>query len=95
MQRVREGSCGDNSRACPDRSRRGCPFERSSKVFLLAVPRLLVVFCRRILWLGLAHFLGYHFLRRLRPLPLLIPPIMKRLVRPLLFHIPSLHRLSG
>jgi hypothetical protein len=30
--------------------------------------------------------LGYRLLRRLRPLPLLIPPIMKRLVRRLFLH---------
>src|SRR5271165_2182721 len=36
------------------------------------------------------HFLRRSLLRRLRPLPLLIPTIMKRLVRRLFFHIPQL-----
>src|ERR1022692_850761 len=36
------------------------------------------------------HFFPHRLLRRLRPLPLLIPPIMKRLVRRLFFHIPQL-----
>lgn len=68
----------------------GCPFERSSKPLVPTPP--LIFFHHSTLALRLLdHFLRRHLLRRLRPLPLLIPPIMKRLVRPLFLHPLSLH----
>jgi hypothetical protein len=67
-------------------------FERSSKVSAAEVPKFLIRFHRRCL---AARFFPDRLLRRdllrgLRPLPLLIPPIVKRLVRRLFFHISQL-----
>jgi hypothetical protein len=46
---------------------------------------------RAILLPATRHLLLRNLPRRLRPLPLLIPPVMKRLVRQLFLHPPSLH----
>jgi len=54
-----------------------------------AIPDSLVPFDGRIVTPRFfrGHFLLHRLPSRLRPLALLIPPIMKRLVRPLFFHI--------
>jgi hypothetical protein len=60
--------------------------------YAAAISGSLILFDGRTFALGFCSdgFLPHRLPSRLRPLPLLIPPIMKRVVRPLFFHIPQL-----